>query len=540
MIKILGYSYSKKIRMSDNLMFIIIISVLIIITNTYGNYFKYFLTLVIISSTIEVSVEFGTFITVVSSVIILCIDLTYKPITSVNYYFRNDLILIVVFMLLAWPILCYIRIIDNSIKKKNHQLMILNSEIEKKDEQNREMEKYVMTNKVCYNLFIKNSYEAILIHHFDKLIFANESATKLLGVKKTSSLISKSIYSFFPNEDNEKIKTQFKQIYEEKNIKTVFEHRILNYDNILINIENTSAFFIYQGKATILSVFRNISAEKQVKQLQRDIQKNSKLLEESRKSNKEIMEFFVNISHELKTPLNLIFSSLQMINLYNQHKDGYIEKRSNYVKIIKNNSYRLLKLINNLLDSTKTDNGFSKLHFENKNIISFVEDVTLSVAYYAESRGIRLIFDTDVEEKNMAFDCDKVERIILNLLSNSVKFTNSGGEIYVNIKDGKDYIVISVKDTGIGIPKDKQKVIFEKFGQVDKTLSRNKEGTGLGLSIVKSFVELHGGNIKVKSEIGKGSEFIVKLPVKHIKSSKENKTFFETDTERINIEFSDI
>ena len=98
-----------------------------------------------------------------------------------------------------------------------------------------------------------------------------------------------------------------------------------------------------------------------------------------------------------------------------------------------------------------------------------------------------LVFDTDVEEKFMAFDPNKIERIILNLLSNAVKFTDVGGEILVNIKDNNGHVLISVKDTGMGIPEDKQKLIFERFGQVDKTSKRNHEGTGIGLALVKSF-----------------------------------------------------
>jgi PAS domain S-box-containing protein len=496
--------------------------------------------LIIIADTIQVSSEFGIFTTIISSLIILSIDLTSKPIGNVNYYFENDLILVGVFFLTVFPLAHYKNIVDNSIKKKNNQLMVLNDEIARQHEQNKKMEEYMIKNNACYNLLIENSYQAILVHRYDKLIFANESAARLLGFNSAYDLLGKFISSFLPKEEKKRVENQFKKIYEYKMSKSVFEEKIINREKGIINIENTSAFFLYEGKPTVLSLFRNINAEKEIKELQSNIDINSKLLDESRKSNKDIMDFFITISHELKTPLNLIFSSLQMINLYNKSTDGYLEKRSNYVNIIKNNSYRLLKLINNLLDLTKTDSGFSKLHLENKNIISFVEDVTLSVASYTESNGINLIFDTEVEEKIMAFDCDKIERIILNLLSNSVKFTNPGGEIYVNIKDKKEYIIISVKDTGIGIPKDMQKVIFEKFGQVDKTLSRNKEGTGLGLCLVKSFVELHGGNIKVNSVLGEGSEFIISLPVKHIKNSKGNKAFFETDTERINIEFSDI
>ncbi len=538
--KVLKYGYTKNNEIVNSIISVILLTILIIITDVYIDNIKCIFMLIIISSTIQVSIKFGVLTTVISSAIILCIDLIYKPVGIMDFYFEDDFILIGVFILTVWSLSHYKKIIENNISKKNHELMVLNNEIEKKDEQKKEMEEYLIKNKACYNLLIENSYQAILVHRKDKIIFANSSAVRFLGVKSPYSLLGKSIFSFLPKEEIERVEKQLKQIYKSKMDKSVFEYKVTNVEKCIINIENTSTFFMYEGKETILSLFRNINAEKENEKLQRDIDTNSKLLVESRKSNKNIMEFFINISHELKTPLNLIFSSLQMINLYNGDKDGYLEKRSNYVGVIKNNSYRLLKLINNLLDLTKTDSGFSKLHLENKNIISFVENVTLSVATYVESKGIGLVFDTEIEEKTMAFDCDKIERIMLNLLSNSVKFTNSGGEIYVNIKDKKDYIIVSVRDTGIGIPKDMQKVIFEKFGQVDKTLSRNKEGTGLGLCLVKSFVELHGGNIKVKSSLGKGSEFIINLPVKHIKNSKSNKTFFETDTERINIEFSDI
>ncbi len=142
----------------------------------------------------------------------------------------------------------------------------------------------------------------------------------------------------------------------------------------------------------------------------------------------------------------------------------------------------------------------------------------------------------------MAVDPDKIERIILNLLSNAIKFTGSGGNIYVNIKDCKDSITISVKDTGIGIPQDKIENIFERFVQVDKTLRRNKEGSGIGLYLVKSFVNMHEGNIDIQSVIGKGSEFIINIPVKLVKedSEKENNVLYSPSKEYVDMEFSDI
>jgi len=173
-----------------------------------------------------------------------------------------------------------------------------------------------------------------------------------------------------------------------------------------------------------------------------------------------------------------------------------------------------------------------------------VEDITLSVAEYIENKGLSLIFDTEIEELVMACDPDKIERIILNLISNAVKFTEPGGTILVNIKQGIKTIIISVNDTGIGISKNKQKIIFQRFVQVDKSLARKHEGSGIGLSLVKSLVKMHKGAITVESESNKGSEFIIELPIYLVddKKSKGNTKDYilEGNVEKIKIEFSDI
>jgi Signal transduction histidine kinase len=279
-----------------------------------------------------------------------------------------------------------------------------------------------------------------------------------------------------------------------------------------------------------------------VEKLQEDVKKGKDLLEETREFNKLITEFFSNISHELKTPLNVIFSAIQLLNHYKENSiQDLEEKQDKYFKIMKQNCYRLMRLINNLLDMTRLDSGFLKLNMVEFNIINVVEDIVMSVAPYIESKGIGIIFDTDVEERTMVFDPDKIERIILNLLSNAVKFTECGGEIFVNITNTEKEIFISVKDTGAGIPEDKLSMIFDRFMQVDKTMVREHEGSGIGLSLVKSFVEMHKGTVVVKSKLGCGSEFIVKLPVNllHDKVTEQN-NYYESNIERINIEFSDI
>ena len=292
----------------------------------------------------------------------------------------------------------------------------------------------------------------------------------------------------------------------------------------------------------MLTFLLDISSEKQIQNLMKDIETSEKLLTETREYNALITEFLTNISHELKTPINVIYVALQTMNIYfDDYSEKNINKCKSYVKTMKQNCFRLMRLVNNLLDVTKLDSGFLTLNRVNDNIVRVVEDITLSVAAYIESKDIELIFDTDVEEKLMAFDHDKIERIILNLLSNAFKYSPSGGKILVRFEDKGSTIAISVKDEGDGVPEDKLDFIFERFGQVNRSLSRPNEGTGIGLYIVKSFVEMHGGKINVTSKEGVGSEFTIQLPVELIQMEDHMKnTLFETNVERINIEFSDI
>lgn len=255
-------------------------------------------------------------------------------------------------------------------------------------------------------------------------------------------------------------------------------------------------------------------------------------------------ELFANVSHELKTPLNVIFSTDQLLELYmkNNSLEANKKKIVSGIRLIKQNCYRSIKLINNIIDISKIESGFFKLSLSKENIIQIVEDIVQSVSDYIEDKKLNIVFDTDIEEKIIACDPVKIERIILNLISNAVKFTNPGGKIFVNIFDKVNFIEIDVRDTGVGIDRKHLDNIFERFHQVDKSLSRNAEGSGIGLTLVKLIIEMHGGNISVESEVGKGSTFKIILPAKgEQKLEVVNKTKpVDNKIEMINIEFSDI
>lgn len=298
-----------------------------------------------------------------------------------------------------------------------------------------------------------------------------------------------------------------------------------------------------------LSVYCDINSKDEIGILSNSfnnmIKENKNLVDKIIKHDKLKTTFFANISHELKTPLNIIFSTTQLFNLYIEDEKNFdIKKFNKNLHAIKQNCYRLMRLINNLIDVTKIDSGFTELRLKNENIVAIIEDITQSSVQYIESKCRTLIFDTDVEEKTMAIDSQIMEKIILNLISNAVKFTKPGDTIEVTIYDKGDNILISVKDTGKGIPKDKQEEIFKRFKQVEPLLNRSHEGSGIGLSLVKSLVEMHDGKISVLSKYGKGAEFIIELPCTIIPEENDKKIIDnntqQINVEKIEIEFSDI
>lgn len=259
-------------------------------------------------------------------------------------------------------------------------------------------------------------------------------------------------------------------------------------------------------------------------------------------------EFLANMSHELKTPLNIMYSVLQTFEvelkeLASVHSiSTSYNKLMHYEEIAKQNIYRLIRLINNITDISKIGAGYYQVKMVNCDIVKEIEDITMAVVEYFKNKELSIIFDTEIEELEMACDPKKIERIMLNLLSNAVKYTNPGGSIEVKLSIKAAQLVISVKDTGIGIPKEKQDIIFKRFAQVDTSFTRKCEGSGIGLALVKSLVEKQQGKIKVESEEGKGSTFIVTLPITRNEEAlpKINIDREEQLSYKCKVEFSDI
>lgn len=307
---------------------------------------------------------------------------------------------------------------------------------------------------------------------------------------------------------------------------------------------------VCQQIATIFKGMEYAVEQRQQLLMRKEIEAESLSYKEALKLETLKTEFLANISHELKTPLNIIYSILQMFELEikelmkHNHIAYTYDKLIEYEEIAKQNIFRLLRLINNITDISKMGAGYYKAKMVNSNIVKEIEDITMSVVAYLKNKEVSITFDTDVEELVMAYDPEKMERIMLNLFSNAVKYTNPGGEIEVQLKVQGGQLAILVKDTGIGIPKDKQGIIFERFTQVDSSFSRKCEGSGIGLALVKSLVEMQQGKITVESEESKGSTFTVILPIRQIDHQKQKRGPEMEKEEQLlykcRVEFSDI
>jgi len=221
-------------------------------------------------------------------------------------------------------------------------------------------------------------------------------------------------------------------------------------------------------------------------------------------------------------------------------KDDITAKMRNYLGKIKQNSLRQQRLVDNLLDITRLKAGRMKSNFKNVEIISLTKEIVDSVKLYADQKSLRLTFQSSCESVVVSTDVDKYERILLNLLSNAIKFTPPERSINVILYQQGSHLKLDIKDRGIGIPEDKQVIIFERFGQADTSLTRQAEGTGIGLYLVKLLIESLGGKINVTSEEGYGSTFSITLPLQQDDSQNSHKINGSKILQATNLEFSDI
>nr|WP_294572908.1 HAMP domain-containing sensor histidine kinase [uncultured Romboutsia sp.] len=385
---------------------------------------------------------------------------------------------------------------------------------------------------VFYQIVNENKYSCIVLYDEDGNIkFANKTVKNFI------------------------FKTPYR---EDKKVESVIINKMKEVDeNLILEIKNSiRKYRTWKGNIYIPSLDMTVECSIQniytqfkennyaiiFKDISAKLRSQKYLIEyEKMKKHEEVKnEFFANISHELRTPLNIFYSTLQLLDIKsNDMSVDFRQVYENNKQYLKINCKRMLRLINNIIDITKIDVGFTKAKFTNCDIVRVVEDITLSVINYANNKNINIVFDTEVEEHIIKCDSSMIERAILNLLSNAIKFTKENGNIFVNLYKDENWVHIIVKDDGIGIPISIQNIIFERFVQGDKSLTRLNEGSGIGLSIVKSIVELNNGEIYLYSDEENGTEFEILLPNEKLEGD-EYEYNHEIDIDKIELEFSDI
>lgn len=392
----------------------------------------------------------------------------------------NDILKIFLYLLV------YIWISDMLIRKpyetlsqdiidENRKLEILNKRMEESNKEFKEFKKKLRDKESYFRDFLDNAPMSIVIlNNNNYRIFAvNKRFMNELNLKNKRDIINKNLFKIIDVKNKEEL------LMIKKGEASFFTNGIENFWELHI---------LLKTKGCLIIAMKNVTELKYSEKIKDNLRK--KTLEEQIKN-----DFLSSISHDLKTPINVIYSSAQVQEkLYSEQ---YIEKVNYYNQVNKENCITLMRLANNLIDSSKIDYDYLKPNLKTYNIVALIEDSIGMLAEYIKEKNLTYVFDTNEEEVYVKCDQEFIQRIVLNLISNSIKHTSEGG-IGVEIKANKSKVMISFTDTGEGMDKEFLKRAFLRYSKGDKKGVKNKS-TGIGLYIVKNLVELQNGTIKINS-----------------------------------------
>jgi PAS domain S-box-containing protein len=360
-----------------------------------------------------------------------------------------------------------------------------------------------------FRVITEQSFIGALIEQDLDIKYVNPQFSKVIGYSTKELLNWKltDFYEIFHLDDLHK----FKELVEKKTKDLIqdipnFQFRLIKKTGEIIWLELFSKAIMYRNKPANLAFVLEITEKREAERL--IIEENKRLIElEQMRTN-----LITRISHELKTPLTSIFAVSQM--LMQKENDLDIHNISEFINILHSGSVRLKELVENLIDASRLD--FSKLELIKKkeNFVIILENCVREMMHLVNSRDLNMYSDLPDQ---LYFEVDKLrfEQVIINLLSNAIKNTPRGGNIFITLSETEGNIEIKVRDTGVGLTNEEKKMLFKKFGKIERygqDLDVDIEGAGLGLYISKEIVELHGGKIWVESDgRNKGSTFIVRL-----------------------------
>ncbi|MDQ0148436.1 ATP-binding protein [Eubacterium multiforme] len=383
--------------------------------------------------------------------------------------------------------------------------------------------------KRYYDL-IESFKDGLLIFNVGKLTYINEEALKILGFNYKEELLGKDIEFIIG------IIWDETEIRDENLVHQIdlisFVKSLYKFKNKRKSIRELELHLVNNNEKRQILYIRDIAEINKYNKMRKEYEE---YLREEEVKNK----FYSNISHELRTPINVISSALTLNEV---HLNNYnMESISKNNEVIKQNCLRLIRTINNFIDANKISEGYLRPNKKVYNLVEVIENVTIATNKYVKRINNSLIFDSSHEEVYLPVDKNMIERIMLNLLSNSVKHGENNKKIEVNINLQEYNVVITVRNNARLIENEEKKYMFDEFTKINKTLNRNKEGSGLGLFLSKTLIELHNGTINFKASKECGNKFTIKFPLEDLLDYDmgENSEIV-TLNRKVDIEFSDI
>ncbi|MCK4285100.1 MAG: PAS domain-containing sensor histidine kinase [Candidatus Lokiarchaeota archaeon] len=371
-------------------------------------------------------------------------------------------------------------------------------------------ERQLKESEELFRTIAEQSSMGILIVQDDQIKYVNDTFLKIFeySYEEITSWSKDDLVKLIHPEDLPILREQREQRRSGNlNIKPYSSYRVVTKSGIEKWIDQFSKDILYKGKDAELATIIDISEKKETERL--IVEENKKLLELSQIRR----DLISRVSHELKTPLSSIYAASQfLLQEFREQLEGSPIK---FIEMIHKSGQKLKQLIEDLLDMSIVESGKLKLGLQNEDLGELIKECMNDIEYRANVRKIRVRFD-HLNPIFLEIDKLRIEQVIINLLSNSIKFTPTGGAIYIELTEDDKWIEISIRDTGVGLTKKEQKMLFQKFGKIErkgKKFDIDSEGSGLGLYISKEIVELHKGMILVDSKgRNKGATFIIKLP----------------------------
>lgn len=382
-------------------------------------------------------------------------------------------------------------ILFKDLFEKGIEMGNLNTKIVEKNKELEFSQNIVMKKEKIFKSFFQNVPIPLIILNKEtlRIAFANSSFINVEN-KSLKSIINKKITSVI---DIDEGKFNNLNYSEGKRILrgSISNEGDLKYFDIELIDSSTSS-------NEIILILNDVTSKVKVDSMKEAIQ--NKMLEENLKR-----DFLSNISHDLKTPINVIYSATQLEEclLKNNNIDGL----KKYNTISKQNCISLIRLANNLIDTSRIESDYISANLKVKNIVEIIENIIATLVDYAHNNNVDLIFDTNEEEVYVELDEDFMQRIIVNLISNSIKFCNYNGMIKINVQASYKKVVVSVQDNGIGMEEEFIKDIFNRYSMGKNNEAKSNKGTGIGMFVVKRLMEIQNGNIFVNSKIGEGTRF---------------------------------